>query len=109
MLIEGHEGRDADVRIIVLKRTLEQGALEQYADWTWPLCERFAEGQEFVSRGANAPEGFCSWAWADLQKYVLTLARGGNFHGCPPGRAVACCTDGYRPVLFGLERVEGGE
>jgi uncharacterized repeat protein (TIGR04076 family) len=52
------------------------------------------------------PEGFCSWAWADVQKYVLTLARGGNFLGVKPGRFITCCTDGFRPVVFQLERIE---
>jgi uncharacterized repeat protein (TIGR04076 family) len=105
---EGHEGMDADVRITVLKRTLQRDALEQYADSIWPPCERFTEGQVFVSKGANMPEGFCSWAWADIQKYVLTLCRGGNFLGSRTGVTVACCTDGYRPVVFGVERIEPG-
>ncbi len=33
MLIPGHEGMNADVRITVLKRTLQRDALERYADW----------------------------------------------------------------------------
>jgi len=40
---------------------------------------------------------------------VVTLARGGNFHGSRPGTTVVACTDGYRPVIFGLERLERGE
>lgn len=106
MPIPGHEGMNADVRITVLERTLQREALEQYADWIWPRCERLAEGQVFISTGANMPDAFCSWAWADIQKYVLTLCRGGNFIGSRPGVTVACCTDGYRPVLFALERIE---
>jgi uncharacterized repeat protein (TIGR04076 family) len=51
------------------------------------------------------PTGFCSWAWADIQKYVMVLARGGNFLGVKPGTFVTCCTDGFRPVFFGLERM----
>ncbi len=53
------------------------------------------------------PDGFCSWAWTDIQKYVLTLARGGNMIGSKPGMTVACCSDGYRPVVFLLRRVKG--
>jgi uncharacterized repeat protein (TIGR04076 family) len=64
------------------------------------------EGQEFIAQGANMPEGFCSWAWVDIQKYVLTLARGGNLLGVKPGTSVACCSDGFRPVTFKLERLE---
>jgi uncharacterized repeat protein (TIGR04076 family) len=37
---------------------------------------------------------------------VLTLARGGNFLGVKPGTFVTCCTDGFRPVFFKLERID---
>ena len=97
---------NAKVRITVLKRLLHRDLLEQYAEWIWEPCERLREDQEFVSEGGNMPEGFCSWAWADIQKYVMTLARGGNFLGVQPGMFVTCCTDGFRPVVFQLERLE---
>jgi uncharacterized repeat protein (TIGR04076 family) len=97
---------NADVKITVVRRQQHQDLLEELADWVWDPCERLSEGQEFVSTGANMPEGFCSWAWADMLKYVVTLARGGNFLGVRPGCFVTCCTDGFRPVLFKLERLE---
>lgn len=96
---------NADIEITILKRTQNADLLAQYADSIWEPCERLNEGQQFVSRGANVPEGFCSWAWADIQKYVLTLARGGNFLGVRPGVFITCCTDGFRPVFFKLERI----
>lgn len=99
---------NAKVKITVLRRTQNRDLLEQYADSVWIPCERLADGQEFIAEGANMPEGFCSWAWCDIQKYVLTLARGGNFRGTKPGTFVTCCTDGYRPVLFLVERLPGG-
>ena len=96
---------NAGVRITVLRRLLHGDLLDAHADSIWEPCERLAEGQEFISDGANMPPGFCSWAWADIQKYVLTLARGGDFLGVKPGMFVTCCTDGFRPVLFRLERI----
>ena len=96
---------NASVTITVLRRLQHEDLLKQYADSIWEPCERLSEGQEFVSENANMPPGFCSWAWADIQKYVLTLARGGNFLGVRPGTFVTCCTDGFRPVLFKLERI----
>jgi uncharacterized repeat protein (TIGR04076 family) len=51
------------------------------------------------------PEGFCSWACADIQKYVMTLARGDDFLGVREGTYVTCCTDGFRPVFFLIERI----
>ena len=94
------------IRITIVKRLLHKDLLSECADSVWERCERLQVGQEFVSEGVNMPEGFCSWAWADIQKYVITLARGGNFRGVRPGCFVTSCTDGFRPVLFKLERIE---
>ncbi|MHB9070809.1 MAG: TIGR04076 family protein [Sedimentisphaerales bacterium] len=96
---------NAKVKITVLKRLLHKELLEKFAESVWPPCERLSEGQEFVSESVNMPDGFCSWAWADIQKYVMTLSRGGNFRGTKPGVFITCCTDGYRPVIFKLERI----
>ncbi len=97
---------NADVRITVLRKTQNRDLLEQYAGSLWQPCDRLQEGQEFLSSGANMPNGFCSWAWTDIHKYVVTLARGGNFLDVQEGVFVTCCTDGFRPVLFKLERIE---
>ncbi len=96
---------NANVKITVLKRILHKELLEKYAESIWGACERLYEGQEFVSEAVNMPPAFCSWAWADIQKYVLTLARGGDFIGVKPGLFITCCTDGFRPVVFKLERI----
>ena len=96
---------NAPVRITVLRRTVFD-EFNVYKTGKASPCERLKEGQAFVSKGANMPEGFCSWAWADIQKYVLTVARGGNLLGSKPGTFVSCCTDGYRPVIFLIERME---
>ena len=100
----------ADVKITVLRRLFLEDAAQQYGAGTWAPCSRLEDGQEFLVCGKSLaiPEGFCSWAWADIHKYVLTLARGGNFVGSKPGSTVVCCTDGYRPVIFALERVDSG-
>ena len=96
----------ASVKITALRRLQHRDLLEKCADSVWDPCERLREGQEFVTDNMNMPEGFCSWAWCDIQKYALTLARGGNFIGVKPGVFVTCCTDGFRPVLFKLERIQ---
>ena len=97
---------NADIKITVLKRLVHDDLLGCYADSIWPPCERFEDGQELISHSVNMPAGFCSWAWADMQKYVMTLSRGGNFVGVKPGLFITCCTDGFRPVIFKLERLE---
>jgi len=96
---------NASVKITVLRRLQHRDLLEKYAESIWEPCARLDEGQEFVSDAVNMPPGFCSWAWADINKYVLTLARGGDFVGIKPGMFITCCTDGFRPVLFKLERL----
>ena len=94
------------VRISILTRSIHPEFLREFTTGVWSVCSRFEECDQFVSEGANMPEGFCSWAWCDIQKYVLTLARGGDFVGVKPGAFVTCCTDGFRPVFFKLERLE---
>lgn len=96
---------NANVKITVLRRTLNEDFLSDYAESIWEPCERLEEGQEFICEGINMPAGFCSWAWTDIAPYVMTLARGGNFRGTREGVFVSCCTDGYRPVFFKIERI----
>ena len=92
------------VRITVLKKLFHKEFVEKYAykPETWNPCSSFEVGQEFVT-SADAPwempEGFCGWAWADMQKLVYGMARGGQ------DVFVTCCTDGYRPVIFKLEKL----
>ncbi len=95
----------ADVRITVLRRALHADVVSPYAESAVQPCERFREGQVFISREVGMPEGFCPWAWADVHKYVLVVARGGNHDGRRPGTNVACCSDGRRPVIFAIERI----
>ena len=92
------------VRITVLKKHFHKEFVEEYAvnPEGWTECKQFEVGQEFVtSKEApwEMPEGFCGWAWADIQKLVHGMARGGL------DVFVTCCTDGYRPAVFKLEKV----
>jgi uncharacterized repeat protein (TIGR04076 family) len=52
------------------------------------------------------PEGFCDWAWADIQRDVAVLCSGGDYPWIKlKGATVACCTDAFRPVTFLIERI----
>ena len=98
------------VRITVLKKTFNQDFVDAYTsdDVDWKpagCCHAFDIGHEWLTEG-HIPEGFPDWAWGDIHKYVMTLARGGNMLGVQPGKYVTCCTDGFRPVFYLLERVE---
>lgn len=73
---------------------------------TFEGCTRFKVGQEFITEG-EMPEGFCTWAWNNIYQQILTLMFGGNFPWMKEkGTGVFCCTDGLRPVVFELRRIE---
>ena len=97
------------VRITVLKKTFNQDFVDAYTEgFDWKpkgCCHDFDVGQEFVTDG-HMPEGFSDWAWADIQKYVMVLARGGNMLGVKPGTYITSCSDGFRPVFYLLERID---
>ena len=50
---------------------------EQYTLYNKQLCDALAEGQEFiVTNMAKTPDGFCVWAWLDIQRWVRVVMRG---------------------------------
>ncbi len=82
-----------------------------------PECHIFQVGQEFIIDAAvepthehsweHAPNGFCSWAFSDIQRDIIHVLWGGSYPWFPKaGTAIACCTDGTRPVVFKIERIE---
>ena len=100
------------VRITVLKRVdpsvIFDGDVPKIpgTDREIGICNAFEEGQEFiVDKNGEKPEGFCIWAWNDLFKDMSILHFGGNFPWVEEGKMYTCCTDGFRPVSFMLERI----
>jgi len=86
-------------KITVLKRMVNQDLINKYEHKTVAPCDIYGDGQEFAVDSWDAPpEGFCEWAWADIQKKIELAER--------LGTVVACCTDGFRPVVFEIERGE---
>lgn len=93
------------VRITVLKKHFHKEFVQKYAcnPESWTECRHFEEGQEFLtSREApwKMPEGFCGWAWADIQKLVYGMARGGQnvfvpYRWVPSGHIQAGEGNGY--------------
>jgi uncharacterized repeat protein (TIGR04076 family) len=51
------------------------------------------------------PAGFCSWAYADIQKDLVDLYFGSDYYAESKVNWVTC-TDGLRPVVFRIEKVE---
>ena len=92
------------VKITVVKKIFNKDLADKYTydPTAWHECDHFNVGDVFITdinRPWDMPEGFCGWAWADIQKLVYGIARDGQ--PC----FVTCCTDGYRPVFFQLEKI----
>ena len=82
-----------------------------------PECRRFTVGQEFMidsekrapdpSSWENCPPNFCGWAFADIQRDIAHVLFGGSYPWMKDrGVVISCCTDGLRPVIFKIERIE---
>jgi len=100
-MIRDEKTPPATCKITVLKKTLQDEFVELSSSGDVSICSVFEEGQEFVIESPwNPPEGFCNWAWADIRTYIHMVNAGGY------DTMVACCTDGFRPVFFKIERVE---
>ena len=102
------------IKITVVERTFNQEITETYGSESFLAgrgngpCVAFKDGQEFILDGLSKPEGFCDWAWADIHREVRTVAFGGGFDWVnTPNSTICCCTDGMKPVVFLVERVEG--
>ena len=99
----------AKVKITVLRRMVYEDLVEEYTNREPGPCARFSDGQEFILDTLAMPADFCSWAWADLHRDVISMALGGNRPAAvykQSGTAIACCTDGLSPVIFKVERID---
>jgi uncharacterized repeat protein (TIGR04076 family) len=68
-------------------------------------CPRLKAGDVFISEDGAFPQGFCSWAFADIQRDLTLVRFNCGFPGMPRGVIYSACTDGLRPVLFKIERL----
>jgi len=99
-------------KITVLKTLYHPDLAEEYRrpDVHQGPCPFFSVGDEFtVNYLTERPEGFnCDWAWDDLHKVLLALMVKGDFGTWMknPNNFVSCCTDGVKPVVFKIERLE---
>jgi len=107
--LEGAEKSAADggqtpkkygVKISVLKRDFEKELVEKLKTGPKSPCTRFSDGQEFtITSQWSMPEKFCEWAYADIRTYIPMVLGQGN-------PIAVCCTDGFRPVFFKIERID---
>lgn len=101
-------GQKHDVKITVLKKLQIPDIHREYAaDNVHTQCAKYNEGQEYLCRNVEKPDGLCSWAWVALQDKVVFLALGHDYPWIrQKGVEIVCCADGLHPVLYKLERIE---
>ncbi len=97
------------VKITVMRKAEYPDLSAKYENPIEQPCSH-AEGETFVSRQGERPEGLCESAWESMKAFVKELALGGgNFFGGwmkNEHSAMISCNDGFRPVSFLLERAE---
>lgn len=105
-------------KITVLRREYYQDLADEYlADPDVGKCNLFHEGQEFIlERDGDRDDfwhmmdgKFCSEAWDSISRYIYAALQGGSImKGWTNDEKVmiAACSDGVRPVIFKLERID---
>lgn len=105
-------------KITVLETKVYPELQEKYlADPKSGSCPCFKKGQQFIlERNAKRDDfwhmldgKFCSEAWDAISRYVYTALQGGSImKGWTNDEKmmIACCSDGTRPVIFKIERID---
>ncbi|MBI9050854.1 MAG: TIGR04076 family protein [Anaerolineaceae bacterium] len=98
-------------KITILRKMYNADYAKAYTQSDAAMCNSFEEGQEFIVENmVRPPDDFCAWAWVDIQRSIQTLLRGGNFSDTgwmkKDNELIVCCSDGIRPVVFKLERID---
>lgn len=100
------------VKITAIRKACYQDLMALYENPIEHACD-VQEGQVFYAVGGEKPENLCESAWQSMEYFVRTLsAGGGDFYDGwmqDPHSAMISCNDGFRPVSFYLQVVEGGE
>lgn len=100
-------------RITVLKTEYHPDLSKEYRlpELHHGPCSKFSVGDSFVVEHLNErPAGFdCGWAWDDLEKIIVPMMLGAKFSPwmIDENTFIACCSDGIKPVVFKIERLEG--
>ena len=105
-------------RITVLETKVFQEYQEKYlADSKSGPCRCFKAGDTFLLERTEEKDDFwhmlngrfCSEAWDAISRYVYSALQGGSImNGWTNDEKmmIACCSDGTRPVIFKIERID---
>ena len=98
------------VKITAVKQVIHSDLIEKYENPIEHTCD-IKIGEEFISVDGKRPQNLCESAWESMKEFVITLANGGgNFYDGwmkNPLSAMISCNDGFRPVSFLIEVIEG--
>ncbi|MCQ2265854.1 MAG: TIGR04076 family protein [Bacteroidales bacterium] len=97
-----------EIKITVIRKIWHQDLSLQYENPIEHTCD-LIEGQVFISKNGEKPEGLCDSAWESMRYFVEELSQGrGNFYDGwmkNPNSAMISCNDGFRPVSFLIEAI----
>lgn len=106
------------VKLTVIDKKLYPELQSQYcADPVSGACPMYQIGDEFIFERYGKADDFwqmgrgqqCSEAWDAIARYIYTGLQGGSImRGWMKDERVmiACCSDGTRPVIFKIERMD---
>ena len=101
------------VKITVMKTEYYPDLVEDVDQSVLPTpfgpCPIFKVGDVYTVRDVDhIPNGFCSWAWADIERDVAMILFGATPQPYLKNRhsMYSSCDEGLRPVVFKIERVE---
>ena len=101
-----------NVKITAIRKASYPDLMALYENPIEHTCD-VAQGQVFISRGGEKPADLCDSAWQSMESFVKELSSGGgNFYDGwmkNPYSAMISCNDGFRPVSFYLETLEGSD
>lgn len=95
------------VKITVLKKLIMNDIIDEFAErGAIKICNKFQEGDVYITDGRVIPEGFCTWAWADIFKDIIFVRNNMECIGTIDKESqIVSCTDGFRPVIFRIEPI----
>ena len=110
-----------ECRITVLETKVFAEYQEKYlADPKSGPCPCFKAGDTFLLKRTSEQDDFyrlmdgkfCGEAWDAISRYIYTGLQGGSImRGWMKheNEMIACCSDGTRPVIFKIERIDEEE
>ena len=98
------------IKITAIRKADYKDLQQKYENPIQHACD-VHEGDVFISENGNRPQNLCESAWSVMEPFVRELAQGGGnfFDGWMKNSrsAMISCNDGFRPVSFLIETVEG--